>query len=350
MNTDHPTATQASAAGKLVPHSEMFLNDWLEYVETLPWKQGFLDESGYNAFLKAAGNGVEGDVALKEVASRIAKAGDSPDSAKLKSQLRRAYDHVKENPGEFGDVVLAPKAEYAPDKLKKIAAKITGIDEAWLAKRSKTPPDQVSTEQFLNALYTPGEKVVLFNNYKSQGQQLYEVNPESKIEEPLRGGPEGVWFLNNPVDGLEHPNPDQENKLSRRSKESITSWRYMIIESDVTDPKEWLPCVVQLPLRIAAIYTSGGKSIHALVRIDASSKADWDTTCRKMKPILVTLGADAGALTAVRLTRLPRTKRENKNQMQRLLYINPNPEAKPIADMPAIEGQTVITPPKEPHA
>lgn len=328
MNTEHPTPTQASAAGNLVPHSEMFVNDWLEYVETLPWVKGNLDKSSMNAFLKAAGNGVEGEVALKEVARRIRKAGDSPDSAKLNSQLRRAYDYIEEHPGEMGDVPRTPKAEFSPEKLKNIASKVSRVDEAWLAGRSKTPPDQVSSEQFLNTLYESGEKVVLFNNYKSQGQQLFEVNDDSKIEDDLRGGPEGIWFLSNPVDGQKHPNPDQENRLSRRSKESITAWRYMVIESDVTDPKEWLACLVQLPLKIAAIYTSGGKSIHALVRIDASSKESWDATCRKMKPVLITLGADAGALTAVRLTRLPGTKRGDK--LQQLLYINPNPEAKPI--------------------
>lgn len=332
VSVNDPTPAQASASGNLVPHSEMFLNDWIEYVDALPWVKGNLDDSSWKAFLKAASNRVEGDVALKEVASRIRKAGDSPDNAKLKSQLRRAYDHVKERPGEFGDVPPAPKAEFSPEKLKKIASMVSGVDEAWLAKRSKTPPDQISTEQFLNSLYQPGEKVLLFNEFKSQGQQPYEVNADSKIEDALRGGPEGIWFLSNPVDGLEHPNPRQENKPSRRSEESVTAFRYMVVESDVTDPKEWLACLVQLPLRIVAIYTSGGKSIHALVRVDATSKEHWDATCRKMKPILVTLGADPGALTAVRLTRLPGAKRGEK--LQQLLYINPNPEAKPIWETP----------------
>ena len=342
-----PTATQASAAGNLVPLSEIFLNDWLEYVDTLPWGKGDLDLSSWNTFKKAAVNGLDADVAMKEVVRRIVAAGDTAKKWKLNSQIRRAYQRVKANPGNFGHLVFAPRAEFSPDKLKKIASKVTDVGEAWLVGRSKMPPGQVTSEQFLNALYKPGEKVVLFNDFKSQGQQLYEVNADSKIEEALRGGPDGIWFLSNPVDGLEHPNPRQDNKPSRRSEESITSWRYMVIESDVTDPKEWLPCLVQLPLRIAAIYTSGGKSIHALVQTDASSKEDWDATCRKMKPILITLGADPGALTAVRLTRLPGTKRGEKRQQ--LLYINPNPDAKPIVELPIVEAQIAPTPPEEPH-
>jgi hypothetical protein len=83
-------------------------------------------------------------------------------------------------------------------------------------------------------------------------------------------------------------------------------------------------------LRIAAIYTSGGKSIHALVRLDAESKAAWDAERDRMRTALVTFGADEGALTAVRLTRLPGAKRDERPQ--ELLYLNPNPSGIPIID------------------
>jgi hypothetical protein len=58
-------------------------------------------------------------------------------------------------------------------------------------------------------------------------------------------------------------------------------------------------------LRIAAIYTSGGNSIHALVRVDAKSKVDWDAKAARLKPVMTVLGADPKNITAVRLTRLP---------------------------------------------
>ena len=108
----------------------------------------------------------------------------------------------------------------------------------------------------------------------------------------------------------------------------MTSWRYLVLENDEADQKEWLACLVQLPLKIVAIYTSGGKSIHALVRLDAVSKQDWDLQRDQMRPIVVTLGADNGSLTAVRLSRLPATMRGDKQQ--ELLYLNPKATAKPI--------------------
>jgi hypothetical protein len=97
---------------------------------------------------------------------------------------------------------------------------------------------------------------------------------------------------------------------------------------------------VQFPLRIAAIYSSGGRSVHALVKIDARTKAEWDSEREAMKAALVILGADAGAMTAVRLTRLPGCYRGTGRgrpgsiggNLQKLLYINPDPPMRPICE------------------
>ena len=83
-----------------------------------------------------------------------------------------------------------------------------------------------------------------------------------------------------------------------------------------------------MPLPIACICESGGRSIHALVKIEAASKGEWDAMVKKMKPVLVTLGADPGALSAVRLTRLPQARRGRR--VQRLLYLNPEPDGRPV--------------------
>ena len=90
------------------------------------------------------------------------------------------------------------------------------------------------------------------------------------------------------------------------------------------------------PLRIACICESGGRSIHALVQLDAASKADWDRVMLPIKPLLITLGADRGALSAVRLTRLPQAMRGAR--CQRLLYLNPQPNGMPILNQPTQEA------------
>ena len=143
-------------------------------------------------------------------------------------------------------------------------------------------------------------------------------------------------ILCNPVDGKSHPNPRQNNKLSCRSEESITAFRYAVLESDQAAPEDWLAFIVQLPIKIAAIYTSGSRSIHCLIRLDAKTKAEWDSLIQPLKRPLKLLGADAGCLSAVRLTRLPGCWRPNKNGFQKLLYLCPNPTAEPLIDQPVI--------------
>jgi hypothetical protein len=48
--------------------------------------------------------------------------------------------------------------------------------------------------------------------------------------------------------------------------------------------------------------------------------------------MLVTLGADRKAISAVRLTRLPGCERAEKRSVQTLLYLNGSPDLTPIAD------------------
>jgi hypothetical protein len=102
-----------------------------------------------------------------------------------------------------------------------------------------------------------------------------------------------------------------------------------VIESDKAPKDRWLRALVQLPLPISAIYDSGGDSVHALVRIDAESKAQWDEGRDAIKPHLVKLGADPGALSG-----LPNCRRENKKQLQRLLYLTDSPNCVPIYQKP----------------
>ena len=52
---------------------------------------------------------------------------------------------------------------------------------------------------------------------------------------------------------------------TRRAEESLTDYRHLLIESDEVDPSLWLSVLVQLPLPILSIVTSGKRSIHALI-------------------------------------------------------------------------------------
>ena len=300
--------------------------DWKRYLDTLDWNQGHRDDASWRAFLRAKSLHVEPNSAVDEVAARIKTTGGYASLTKLISQLQRAYGRPV---GVTCACALAPapKIEFSPDKLKQVAARVPPVDADWLIKNSPIAVAELNSGAVLEELFNPGEHVLCFNDFRSQGQCLYTVGKDLNPLLPS-GGEGGAWFLVNPVDGFYHPNPRQGEKSSRRSEESVTSWRYLVLESDVAETSEWLRCLVQLPLRISAVYTSGGKSIHALVRLDANTKAEWDQQRDLIKPTLVTLGADEAAMSAVRLSRLPGAMRGDR--LQQLLYLNPAAQAAPI--------------------
>jgi hypothetical protein len=219
----------------------------------------------------------------------------------------------------------------------------------WLAERSPVDVGLCqSPGAFLERLYEPGEVVLCFERFESQGQKVfwaghgwYDVG-ESRAERSRPGhgpvgGEKGVWFLAQPVSGKWMPNPrktgpDGAPTWSRRLAECVTSWRFLVLEND-WDPREpnkapetavFLNVLVQLGLPIAAIYSTGGRGIHALVRVDLDSKARWDTMRGYVLPVLAALGADPGAITGVRLSRLPGCWRREPGNLQRLLYFAPD--------------------------
>ena len=237
--------------------------------------------------------------------------------------------------------MLPPKPEFKPETLKRVAAKTAEIKDVvrFISERSPVLVETQDSASVLRRLYRrgSGEKVILFNVMESPGQLVWEADKSDVTQNRhLPAGNDGVWFLPQPVDGEFHPNPRADGKLSRRSEESVTAWRYAVLESDKADADDWLRCLVQVPLRIASICDSGGRSIHALVRVDAASKQDWDGRIGVIKPLLITLGADRGALSAVRLSRLPQAKRGER--VQRLLYLNAQPDGVPILNQPTQEA------------
>jgi hypothetical protein len=257
--------------------------------------------------------------------------------------------------GSWGeDVTPAPTAplkarpEIDRTKLEEFTRGVPAIDFEWLRRRSPKSVESAKSGFFLDALYEDGDRVLIFTAQYSQGDFLWWVGHGGFRLSPQRGvkavpsalpagGREGVWFLVQPVSGKWSINANEAKaggaaKWSRRWEGEVRVWRYFVLESDELDSAEWLRVVVSFPFPIAAIYTSGKRSIHALVRFDVGSKAEWDAVRNVMRQIVCPLGADPAALSAVRLSRLPGCKRGEN--LQQLLYLNPNPDHTPIRLLP----------------
>ena len=67
----------------------------------------------------------------------------------------------------------------------------------------------------------------------------------------------GAWICFNPVDG------------QGRRDANITEYRYALVESDEQDLDRQAAIIHQMELPLAALVYSGGKSIHAIVKVDA---------------------------------------------------------------------------------
>ena len=216
---------------------------------------------------------------------------------------------------------------YDPGFLARFASRVKeDVTREWLAEKSIAPLP-ATPSGYLDAVFAPGDVVFATVNKKSKGGYLYHVGDPIEAEELNEfsaNNKDGCWYLSNAVTGTVIND-------SVRSEPNLTSFRHAVMESDVAPTDLWLKAIVQLHLPIVAIYTSGNRSIHALFRTEATSKTEFDQIVRvKLLPQLALIGADPGALTAVRLTRLPCVTRRDNGKRQELIYIKPSATSEPI--------------------
>jgi hypothetical protein len=83
--------------------------------------------------------------------------------------------------------------------------------------------------EVLAHLHQPGDKGLVFDAYRPGGQALWRRGVNLDWIRTARR--EGVWFLAQPVDDQTRWNPRLQ-RYSRRSEESVTAWRYAVLESN----------------------------------------------------------------------------------------------------------------------
>lgn len=114
----------------------------------------------------------------------------------------------------------------------------------------------------------------------------------------------GAWIRFNPLDGKGVKN------------ENVTEFRYALVESDSLDLARQNAIIREMELPVAALVYSGGKSIHAIVHIDAGSYDEY----RKRVDFLYNvcqkngLELDKQNRNPSRLSRLPGVERRGKRQ------------------------------------
>jgi len=125
------------------------------------------------------------------------------------------------------------------------------------------------------------------------GSVLGDYNPEA-----------GAWIRFNPLDGKGVKN------------ENVTDYRYALVESDTMDIDKQNAIMRELELPISVMVYSGGKSIHAIVKVEASNYDEYRkrvdylyNICKKNG-----LNIDNQNRNPSRLSRMPGVERNGKKQ------------------------------------
>ena len=203
------------------------------------------------------------------------------------------------------------------------------VNPAWLeSKEIQEPPDSKwhparDLIDYLGTLFSPddyvgyvtetfeaedGERKPTRGNYDRTAGQLIEALKKCGDDLGAVLGDydpgTGAWIRFNPLDGKGVKN------------DNVTAFRFALIESDSMELGEQNAIIRELELPVACLVYSGGKSLHAIVRIDAASYEEYRTRVDYLYSVCEKNGmkVDKQNRNPSRLSRLPGAVRNGHKQ------------------------------------
>ena len=140
---------------------------------------------------------------------------------------------------------------------------------------------------------TAGELIQLLNKHNDVAMVFGDYNPEV-----------GAWIRFNPLDGNGVKN------------ENVTDYRYALVESDCMELEQQHALIRELELPVACLVYSGGKSIHAIVKIEAANYDEYRKRVDYLYNVLKKNGlpVDTQNKNPSRLSRMPGVMRKGRKQ------------------------------------
>lgn len=200
------------------------------------------------------------------------------------------------------------------------------VDRNWLEHSEIHIPEQWNpTEQiitYLETLFEPDENVgYVTESWEHDGKFLpskgcYDRTAGQLIKELYQckgdigsvlgdyNSKVGAWIRFNPLDGKGVKN------------ENVTEFRYALVESDTMDISAQKAIITELELPVAALVYSGKKSLHAIVKIDASTYEEYKKRVDYLYNVCNKNGLklDIQNRNPSRLSRMPGVMRNDKKQ------------------------------------
>lgn len=200
------------------------------------------------------------------------------------------------------------------------------IDKNWIEGTEIVIPDEWQPERqlikYLETLFDASENVgYVTETWEKDGKYLptkgcWDRTSGELIEALSKCGGDigavlgdytpaaGAWIRFNPLDGKGVRN------------ENVSDFRYALVESDETDIDKQNSILRSLELPIACLVYSGGKSLHAIVRIDAASYEEYRKRVDYLYNVCMKNGikVDSQNRNPSRLSRMPGVIRGGKKQ------------------------------------
>ncbi|MFV0240741.1 MAG: AAA family ATPase [Lacrimispora sphenoides] len=203
------------------------------------------------------------------------------------------------------------------------------IDGNWVEGREVVEPDRWDPARelikYLETLFEAGENVgYVVKSYKKEDEEkwvpadkgAYDRTAGQLVEllSQCNGDigsvlgdydPEGgAWIRFNPMDGKGAKN------------ENVTDFKYALVESDSMEIEKQHAIIRELELPVACLVHSGGKSLHAIVRIDAADYVEYRKRVDYLYDICKKngLAIDQQNRNPSRLSRMPGVMRGDQKQ------------------------------------
>ena len=291
------------------------------YVALKKWPRPGTGVHGYILRLAnlARHAGLSEEDAVSQISAAMPRAATP--TTEVEDAVRKAYATPLD-----GSAATSKSAK--PKPLPMTAAQFIrrgdGADEAAWWERSPhrigSAPGPMDAVHLLDALYPPDAFLFCGERYGAEVRTA-----KAWRDRFAKGEPCPPHWIPNTLTGQEHPLPD--GKLSRRGDSAVASFRFAVAEFDTMSKAEQLAFWWGFrSAPIVALIDSGGKSIHAILKVDCFTRAEWESEIegRLFPNVLCPLGCDPACRNEARLSRLPGHFRREKNAWQRLLYLDPS--------------------------
>lgn len=217
------------------------------------------------------------------------------------------------------------------------------VDQVIEASPVEIPAEpEHQTAVFFESLYMPEDLIaVVAGEPKDYGKtaptgQSCVTEAKKLMKYALGGGLEVVFGRHG---GYSRINPVKAvkgtGKWGCHRDEDIARFSYVLVESDSVSKPVQLAALCHIRLPIVSIVDSGGKSYHALIRINAASLEDYRATTAQIYDLLTLIGVDHSNKNPSRFTRVPGVQRisdENPQGMQSLIYLCPEPDGTTVLE------------------